>query len=111
LTVNGLLLDPDSDSIGYQPPVITNASLVAQSYAVALTANTPATIQLPTNTVFFGIRMPANNNVLVTLKSVSGDTGFALHKTFGLPVIAIDPSQTSFVLLAATNVTVQLTTG
>jgi hypothetical protein len=110
ITTTGSVLTPDDDQIEYSPPVICNQNTVGQTYQLALSAG-PTTVNLPSNTAFIGLRMPQNNSVLVTLKGVSGDTGIAVHKLYGLPCFAVDSSVTSIVLVAAAAVTVQLTSG
>jgi hypothetical protein len=53
------------------------------------------------------IIMPSGNTVLVTLKGVSGDTGVPLHKTDPTS-IGLDSTTTTFVLNAASGVTVTM---
>lgn len=50
---------------------------------------------------------PSGNTVLITLKGVSGDTGVALHKT-DPTTIALDSPSNTFVLNAASTVSVRL---
>lgn len=51
----------------------------------------------------FTIIPPAGNTVLITLKGVTGDTGFPLHKTDPTS-IALDPTFTTLTLTAAAAV-------
>ena len=64
------------------------------------------TITVPDNAIAVTILMPADNDVQVTLKGVNGDTGIALS-LLDPTSIGIE-SVTSFVLNAASGVTVRL---
>lgn len=93
-----------TDIIG--PLTITNNTSVANDSATALSSGNNS-VSVPTGAVGVIIQPPASNTILVTLKGVNGDTGVGLNKT--LPtVLELDTTQTSFVLNAASPVTVQL---
>ena len=65
------------------------------------------TITPPASSKAVTIIMPSGNTVLLTLKGVTGDTGIPLHKT-DPTTIGLDTTITTFVLNAASGVTVRL---
>jgi hypothetical protein len=65
------------------------------------------TITKPTDAIGVTIIFAADNDILVTLKGVTGDTGIPLHMTDPTS-IGLDSTETTFVLTAADDVTVRL---
>jgi hypothetical protein len=83
-----------------------NASSPGQIELKALSTG-DNTITKPTGATACTIIMPANNTVLVTLKGINGDTGIPLHKTDPTS-IGLDSTSSTFVLNAASSVSVRL---
>lgn len=79
-----------------------NASSPAQQTYTNLSSGAN-TITVPTGATACTIIPPAGNTTSITLKGVSGDTGFRLHNT-DPTTVALDSSVTTFVLTAAAGI-------
>lgn len=102
LTVTGLPTGAKSSTFAYGP--ITGAVAEILDVALVTGANT---VVVPTGATWMLIEPPAGNTVQLTLKGLSGDTGFALDLTRAtlLPL----PTGTASVLLnAASSVTPEI---
>lgn len=115
VTTSGTVLAADGDTINFDPPVVSNNNLVGQKFILNL-SSTPTTVNLPTNTVWFSVRpLPNNgvpNSVEFWLKGETGDSSsLAPHPVFGLPCFPVNASMTSFVLVAESDMSVEITSG
>lgn len=112
ITITGIVLQPDSDVLNYEPPEVVNyAAQVGQSLPITLAANTPYLVTFPLNTKFFGLRMLPNNTIGVAIKGAIGDTGITGDPTYGQPCVTISSTQTTIYLQAVSNVTLQFISG
>ncbi len=86
------------------PLTINNISPVDADNTTVLSSG-DNTINVPTNAVSAVIIPPSGNTVALILKGVDADTGIALSLTFP-SVLSLAVAQTTFVLNAASGVTV-----
>jgi len=107
LNVSGTIITQGSTGLDYTPPVLVNINACAQSYSLALTA-TPVQVTLPANTLWFGVQPPSNNSVALHHKWLAGDTGSLINSAYGIPCCSVDPTQLTFYLWSASNVTVTI---
>ena len=107
IRITGNLQTASGGSLSFNPPTIYSSNPVGGSTPVAL-STTPQEITFEAGTQVFSIGMPEGNQVAVTLRWKSGDTGNVIHKTIGVPLCGLDPSNLSFYLVAASAVTVQI---
>lgn len=101
-TVSGLPSGAKSFSFAYGP--ITGA--VGEILDVALSTGNN-TITVPAGATWLLIVPPSGNAIQLTLKGVSGDTGFALDLTRAT-LLPLTAGTTSVILSAAGNVTPEL---
>ncbi len=106
LTVTGTLASGTTGSEAMATNSIVNTSAVEYVQLIAL-ANGANTITVPTTGTpkgFYLIMAPGNTSV-ITLKGVTGDTGFAIAKT-GIVVMSFDTSPpANFVITVTTSTT------
>lgn len=96
-------------TFNYSVTTVANAASPGVVAVQVLTtgANTITAPVSPLIPQFVTIIPPSGNTVQLTLKGVSGDTGIALHDTQP-STIAIETSVASFVINAASGVTIRL---
>jgi hypothetical protein len=83
-TAGGGTISPDISTV-------TNELEVGTVQAVAI-STTPQAVLVPQGAVALTVQMPANNQIVVTLKGSAADVGVPLHPLFGLPCLSVDAS-------------------
>lgn len=103
VTIGGQITSTPTGTTQIGPITITSAAANGQRTQVSL-ASGANTITVPTSPAPTGciIQLPTSNNVVTTLKGITGDTGIAIGKT-GFMMLCFDPAAVpaSFVLTSA----------
>ncbi len=106
VTINAVLsgLPTGSKSMNFSYGPLTG--VVAETLDQALSSGNNI-VTVPTGATWMFIQPPASNSVQLTLKGVSGDTGFALDLT-RVTVLPLPAGTTSVILNAAGTVTPEI---